>query len=89
MFVCLSVVTDFFFSGSGRGVEFLNVFETNMFVSGLMDWPFNLSLEDKPINPRLTKLFFVTRLTKRGVVTAPSLDFPNQTLYEIDFGIKR
>ena len=31
-----------------------------------------------PLNPRLTKLFFVTRLTK-GVVATPSLDFPNQT----------
>ena len=41
------------------------------------------------INPRLTKLFFVTRLTKRGVVTTPSLDFPNRTPYEIDFGINR
>ena len=40
-------------------------------------------------NPRLTKLFFVTRLTKRGVVTTPSLDFPNRTPYEIDFGINR
>ena len=40
-------------------------------------------------NPRLTKLFFVTRLTKRGVATTPSLDFPNQTPYEIDFGINR
>ena len=40
------------------------------------------------INPRLTKLFFVTRLTK-GVVATPSLDFPNQTLYEIDFSIHR
>ena len=40
------------------------------------------------INPRLTKLFFVTRLTK-GVVTNPSLDFPNRTPYETDFGINR
>ena len=40
-------------------------------------------------NRRLTKPFFVTRLTKRGVVTTPSLDFPNQTTYEIDFGINR
>ena len=38
------------------------------------------------LNPRLTKLFFVTRLTK-GVVATPSLDFPNRTPYEIDFGI--
>ena len=38
------------------------------------------------INPRLTKLFFVPRLTK-GVVATPSLDFPNQTPYEIDFDI--
>ena len=42
------------------------------------------------ISPRLTKLFFVTRLTKGGgVVTTPSLDFPNRTPYEIDFGINR
>ena len=41
------------------------------------------------LNPRLTKLFFVTRLTKRGVVTTPSLDFPNPTPYEINFGINR
>ena len=40
-------------------------------------------------NPRLTKPFFVTRLTKRGVVTTPSLDFPNRTPYDIDFGINR
>ena len=33
-------------------------------------------------NPRLTKLFFVTRAT-------PSLDFPNRTPYEIGFGINR
>ena len=39
------------------------------------------------LNPRLTKLFFVTRLTKgEGVV---SLDFPNRTPYEIDIGINR
>ena len=42
------------------------------------------------INPRLTKPFFVTRLTKGGgVVTTPSLDFLNRTPYEIDFGINR
>ena len=41
------------------------------------------------VNPRLTKLFFVTRLTKRGVVTTPSLDFLNRIPYEIDFGINR
>ena len=40
------------------------------------------------INPRLTKLFFVTRLT-RGVVATPSIDFPNRTPYEIGFGIHR
>ena len=40
------------------------------------------------INPRLTKLFFVTRLTKGGCCN-PSLDFSNQTPYEIDFGINR
>ena len=39
------------------------------------------------INPRLTKLFFVTRL--QGGVIIPSLDFPNRTPYEIDFGINR
>ena len=39
-------------------------------------------------NPRLTKLFFVTRFTK-GVVAIPSLDFPNRTPYEISFGINR
>ena len=42
----------------------------------------------KGLNPRLTKLFFVTRLTS-GVVGTPSLDFPNRTPYEISFGIKR
>ena len=43
------------------------------------------------VNPRLTKPFFVTRLTKGGggVVTTPSLDFLNRTPYEIDFGINR
>ena len=40
------------------------------------------------INPRLTELFFVTRLTKGGCYN-PSLDFPNRTSYEIDFGINR
>ena len=40
------------------------------------------------INPRLTKLFFVTRLTKGGCRN-PSLDVPNRTPYEIDFGINR
>ena len=40
------------------------------------------------VNPRLTKLFFVTRLTKGGCRN-PSLDFPNQPPYEIDFGINR
>ena len=39
-------------------------------------------------NPRLTKLFFVTRIT-RGVVTTSSLDFPNRTPYETDFGTNR
>ena len=39
-------------------------------------------------NPRLTKLFFVTRVT-RGVVATPSLDFPNRTPYEIGFAINR
>ena len=39
-------------------------------------------------NPRLTKPFFVTRLTKGGCYN-PSLDFPNRTPYEIDFGINR
>ena len=42
------------------------------------------------INARLTKLFFVTRLTKgMGIVTTPSKDFPNRTPNEIDFGINR
>ena len=40
------------------------------------------------VNPRLTKVFFVTRLT-RGVVATSALDFPNQTPYEIGFGINR
>ena len=40
------------------------------------------------ISPRLTKLFFVTRLTKEGCYN-PSLDFPNRSPYEIDFGINR
>ena len=39
------------------------------------------------INPRLTKPFFVTRLTKGGGMLQP--DFPNRTPYEIDFGINR
>ena len=39
-------------------------------------------------NPRLTKLFFITRLTK-GVSCNPSLDFPNRSPYEINFGINR
>ena len=44
--------------------------------------------KNEDISPRLTKLFFVTRLTGGGgVVTTPSLDFPNRTPYEIDFGI--
>ena len=49
---------------------------------------FNL-WQHEVVNPRLTKLFFVTRLTKGGVVATPSLDFPNGTPYEIDFGINR
>ena len=40
-------------------------------------------------NPRLTKLFFVTRLTKGDCYNPTSLDFPNQTPYESDFGINR
>ena len=40
-------------------------------------------------NPRLTKPFFVTRLTKGGGCYNPSLDFPNRTPYEIDFNINR
>ena len=47
------------------------------------------SFTEQKLNPRLTKLFFVTRLTKKGVVTTPSLDFPNRTPYETDFGINR
>ena len=39
-------------------------------------------------NPRVTMLFFVTRLTKGGLLLQP-LNFPNQTPYEIDFGINR
>ena len=40
------------------------------------------------INPRLTKLFFVTRLTKGGCYNPlPRFFKPNP--YEIDFGIKR
>ena len=39
-------------------------------------------------NPRLTKLYFVTRLTKGGCYN-PLLDFLNRTPYEIDFGINR
>ena len=38
--------------------------------------------------PRLTKLFFVTLLTKGGYYN-PSLDFPNRAPYEINFGINR
>ena len=34
------------------------------------------------LNPRLTKL-------TKGGVTTPSLDFPNRTPHEIDFGINR
>ena len=42
------------------------------------------------IKPRLTKLFFVTRLTRGGGgCYNPSLDFPNWTPYESDFGINR
>ena len=39
-------------------------------------------------NPRLTKLFLVTRLAKGGCYN-PSLDFQNWTAYEIDVGINR
>ena len=39
------------------------------------------------ISPRLTKLFFVTRLTKGEGDVTPSLDFFNRTPYELDFGI--
>ena len=40
------------------------------------------------VNPRLTKVFFVTRLTKGGgVVATPPLNFPNPTPYELGFGI--
>ena len=41
------------------------------------------------INPRLTKLFFVTRLTKGGCYNPLPIDFPNRTPYKIDFGINR
>ena len=41
-------------------------------------------------NPRLTKLFFVTRLTKGGCYNPlPRFSEPNRTPYEIDFGINR
>ena len=50
-------------------------------------WPQHTHLQIR-LNLRLTKLFFVTRLTKEGVTT-PSLDFPNRTPYELDFGINR
>ena len=40
-------------------------------------------------NARLTKLFFVTRLTREGGGVVATLDFPNQTPYEIGFGINR
>ena len=65
-------------------------------LSGVHDdlklWPSiaHFYLHEVTINPRLTKPFFVTRLTGGGgVVTTPSLDFPNWTPYEIDFGINR
>ena len=38
------------------------------------------------LNPRLTKVFFVTRLTKGGLLQPP-LNFPNPTPYELGFGI--
>ena len=38
----------------------------------------SIATKVKLFNPRLTKLFFETRLTK-GVVTTPSLDIPNRT----------
>ena len=41
------------------------------------------------VNPRLTKLFFVTRLTKGGGCFNPLPRFSEPTLYEIDFGINR
>ena len=40
-------------------------------------------------NPRLTKLFFCNTSNQGGVDTTPSLDFPNRTPYEIDFGVNR
>ena len=40
------------------------------------------------INPRLTKLFFGNTSNQGGCAT-PSLDFLNQTPYEISFGINR
>ena len=50
-------------------------------------WPQHTHLQIR-LNPRLTKLFFVTRLTKGGCYN-PSLDFSNWSPYEIDFGIDR
>ena len=47
-------------------------------VAAIIYWSFN---------PRLTKLFFVTRLTKGGCYNP--LDFPNRTPYENDFEINR
>ncbi len=37
-------------------------------------------------NPRLSNVLFVTRLNQRGVVATP-LNFRNQGLYELGFGI--
>ena len=43
---------------------------------------------DHLLFPRLTKLFFCNTSNQGGFCN-PSLDFPNRTLYEIDFGINR
>ena len=39
------------------------------------------------VNPRLTKVFFVTRLTRGGGCCNPPLNFPNATPYELGIGI--
>ena len=57
--------------------------------SGFPGVPWNPPWEPKGVkvlwslNPRLTKLFFVTRLTKKGLLQPPSLDYPNRTPYEV------
>ena len=42
------------------------------------------------INPRLTELFFVTRLNQGGGgVTTPSIDFRKRNTYELSFDTNR